>query len=87
MDGMLERTNWLGQVTDGAGIQGAGVSLQINKLDCIARLAAFCNRVGAIVAPFAVHSVVSFGLAIKHLVLASGDPMAGVAARLIQPGV
>ena len=78
----------LSQVANCAGIQCAGMSLQVDEFDRIERFGAGADGMGAILTFFAVKTTVTPGDAVQSLVLTvSGVVMASIAAGLVQPGV
>lgn len=78
----------LRQVANGALVQRAGVALQVDHLDRIARLGAGSNGVRAVMAGFTVQPTVPGGVTIQDIVLLeAGLGVAVIAARLVQPRI
>ncbi len=72
----------------GAFIQRAGVALQVDELQRVFRLVRLGDGMRAVMTGFAIYATVPGGLAIQRRVLVVfAIVMAGIAARLVQPGV
>jgi hypothetical protein len=78
----------LSETANGTGIQSTGMPLQIDEFHGVERFTALGDSVRTVVASFAIDPTMIRGVTIQYLVLSIlGVLMAGMTARLIQPGI